>query len=197
MIHHVSIAARNPKHVADVLAELMGGRNYPFPGGVPNAFIAVSGDKHGTAVEVYPQDTTLRPDGHDAVRFAPGAADDDYVPFHLLLSVPSDQATIERIGAREGWTTRLCGRGAPGQKPLFHVIEFWLENRVMLELAPQDMIGAYRAAAAIRAPRRDGACVRWGCGLSSLKRRKCLVAGIATACCTWMLRLPSATGGAN
>ena len=34
MIHHVSISARDPKHVADVLAELMKGRAYPFPGGV-------------------------------------------------------------------------------------------------------------------------------------------------------------------
>ena len=143
MIHHVSIAARDPKHVADVLAEIMGGRNYPFPGGVPDSWIAVSGDKHGTAIEVYPEDIRLRPDGRNAVRFERGEADEAYVPFHLLLSVPSDQATIERIGAREGWTTRFCPRGAPKQKPLFNVIEFWIENRVMLELAPQDMIGDY------------------------------------------------------
>jgi hypothetical protein len=61
----------------------------------------------------------------------------------MLLSVPSDRATIERIGAREGWTTRFCPRGAPKQKPLFNVIEFWVENRIMLELAPHDMIGDY------------------------------------------------------
>ncbi|HEY1931542.1 MAG TPA: hypothetical protein VGG99_05985 [Acetobacteraceae bacterium] len=143
MIHHVSIAARDPKHVADVLAELMQGRNYPFPGGVPDSWIAVSGDPHGTAIEVYPEDIRLRPDGRNAVRFERGAADDTYVPFHLLLSVPSDQATIEQIGAREGWTTRFCPRGAPKQKPLFNVIEFWVENRIMLELAPHDMIGDY------------------------------------------------------
>lgn len=143
MIHHVSIAARDPKHVADVLAEIMQGRNYVFPGGVPDSWIAVSGDKHGTAIEVYPEDIRLRPDGRNAVRFERGAADDAYVSFHLLLSVPSDRETIERIGAREGWTTRFCPRGAPKQKPLFNVIEFWVENRIMLELAPQDMIGDY------------------------------------------------------
>jgi hypothetical protein len=143
MIHHVSIAAHDPKHVADVLAELMRGRNYPFPGGVPDSWIAVSGDPHGTAIEVYPEDIRLRPDGRNAVRVERGAADDAYVPFHLLLSVPSDQAAIERIGTREGWTTRFCPRGAPRQKPLFNVIEFWVENRVMLELAPHDMIGDY------------------------------------------------------
>jgi hypothetical protein len=143
MIHHVSIAAHEPKRVADVLAELMGGRNYPFPGGVPDSFIAVSGDPHGTAIEVYPEDIRLRPDGRNAVRYERVEADAAYVPFHLLLSVPCDRETIERIGAREGWTTRFCPRGAPKQKPMFSVMEFWLENRVMLELAPQDMIGDY------------------------------------------------------
>jgi hypothetical protein len=143
MIHHVSISAHDPKHVGEVLAELMGGRNYPFPGGIGDSFIAVSGDRHGTAVEVYPDGTHLRPDGAGAVRGERVAPDGEYGPFHLLLSVPTAQATVEEIGKRERWTTRLCGRGAPGQKPLFHVIEFWLENRVMVEVVPQEMIGDY------------------------------------------------------
>lgn len=145
MIHHISISAKEPRHVASVLAEVMRGKTYPFPGQIADSFMAVSGDEHGTMVEVYPADTTL----------APGKQDDEQVsglrgqtlaetsPFHALLSVPSSQAEIERIGKREGWRTRLYGRGAPGQPPLFHVIEFWVENRLMLELVPQDQIGAY------------------------------------------------------
>ena len=31
MIHHLSIAARDPQHAAGVLAELMGGKSVPFP----------------------------------------------------------------------------------------------------------------------------------------------------------------------
>lgn len=31
MIHHLSIAARGPKHSAEVLAEIMGGKAMPFP----------------------------------------------------------------------------------------------------------------------------------------------------------------------
>jgi len=61
----------------------------------------------------------------------------------MPLSAPSDRATIERIGTREGWTTRFCPRGAPKRNPLFNVIEFWVESRIMLELAPHDMIGDY------------------------------------------------------
>ena len=66
-----------------------------------------------------------------------------YVPFHLLLSVPIDRAAVERIGEREGWRTRYFGRGAPGQPPAFHVIEFWLENRLMVEVATPDMVAEY------------------------------------------------------
>lgn len=143
MIHHISLSAQDPRHVCDVFAELMGGKCYPFPGGFGNSFIAVAGDRHGTAIEVYPAGLTLAPDGNAAVRPADGAADTGYVPFHLLLSVPLDQPAIEAIGRREGWLTRLCGRGAPGQPPLFHVIEFWVENRIMVELAPMDMVSEY------------------------------------------------------
>jgi hypothetical protein len=143
MIHHVSISARDPKHVADVLAELMNGRAYPFPGSVADSFMAVSGDEHGSMIEVYPEDVTLLPGKDDNQVRAAHDAKAGYAPFHLLLSVPLDRTTVERIGAREGWRTRHFGRGAPGQPPAFHVIEFWVENRLMVEVATPDMVAEY------------------------------------------------------
>jgi len=143
MIHHVSISARDPKHVADVLAELMNGRAYPFPGGVADSFMAVSGDEHGSMIEVYPESVALVPGKDDKQVHAAHDATPGYVPFHLLLSVPVDRATVERVGAREGWRTRYFGRGAPGQLPAFHVIEFWVENRLMVEVATPDMLAEY------------------------------------------------------
>ena len=144
MIHHVSIPARDPKHVADVLAELMHGRAYPFPGGIANSFMAVCGDDHGTMIEVYPETLALQPGATDdaqvtATEVAPPAA----YPFHLLLSVPIDRDAVQRIGDRESWRTQRFGRGAPGHKPVFHVIEFWIENRLMLEVATPDMLADY------------------------------------------------------
>ena len=38
MIHHISIPAKNPEHVAKVLAELMGGQSHPF-GPLDGAFM--------------------------------------------------------------------------------------------------------------------------------------------------------------
>jgi hypothetical protein len=143
MIHHVSIPAGEPQRVAEVLAELMNGKCFPF-GPLEGAFMAVSGDANGTMFEVYPERTTLEiPGGDDQVVFAENPAPPQTWPFHVLLSVPREAEEVERIGAREGWRAKTFGRGVPGQKPFFHVIEFWLENRLMIEVATPAMAQQY------------------------------------------------------
>jgi hypothetical protein len=145
MIHHVSISARAPRHVAEVLAELMNGRAYPFPGGIADSFMAVSSDEDGTMIEVYPETVTLQPGtGDSQVTCGKTQGEPGYAPFHVLLSVPLDRDKVQRIGDREGWRTRLFGRGAPGKPPFFHVIEFWVENRLMIEVATPDMVDDYK-----------------------------------------------------
>ena len=140
MIHHISIPARDPKHVAGVLAELMNGRAYPFPGPIPGSHMAVAGDQHGTLIEVYPEGMTLEPEGiaqhRPEQRLQRG-------PCHVLLSTPLSREQVEEIGRREKWTTLFCGRGPDHQKPLFHLIEVWVEDHFLLEIVPQSMIGAY------------------------------------------------------
>jgi hypothetical protein len=144
MIHHVSIPARDPQHVAHVLGELLGGYVGPFVGPIPGAWVAYADDEHGTGFEVYPERTMLTPgesddeQGRVALHEAPAS-----VAFHALVSVNVDRATIEAIGAREGWRTRHFWRGPSPQVRLFELYEFWIENRVMLELATLDMLPAY------------------------------------------------------
>jgi hypothetical protein len=144
MIHHVSIAAREPQHVAEVLAELMNGKCFPF-GPLEGAFMAVSGDANGTMFEVDPERTTLNiiPGRDDQVVFAENPAPPQTWPFHVLLSVPREAEEVERIGAREGWRAKTFGRGMRGHKPFFHVIEFWLENRLLIEVATPAMAQEY------------------------------------------------------
>ena len=143
MIHHVSIPARQPRHVAEVLAELMNGKCFPF-GPLEGAFMATSGDANGTMIEVYPERTTLNiPDRDDQVVFADNPAPPQTWPFHVLLSVQREAEEVERIGTREGWRARTFGRGMRGHKPFFHVIEFWLENRLMIEVATPAMAQEY------------------------------------------------------
>ena len=141
MIHHVSIPAANPQHVAEVLAEVMGGRCVPF-GPLEGAFMALGAD--GGMIEVYPDKATLDiPAKDDQVVFGENRAPPQTWPFHIFLSVPLDREAVERIGSREGWRTKTFGRGMQGHKPFFHVIEFWLENRLMIEVAPPDMTKEY------------------------------------------------------
>jgi hypothetical protein len=143
MIHHVSIPAREPQHVAEVLAELMNGKCFPF-GPLEGAFMAASGDPNGTMFEVYPERATLNiPDHDDQVVFAENPAPPRSWPFHVLLSVPREAEEVERIGAREGWRAKTFGRGMRGHKPFFHVIEFWLENRLLIEVATPAMAQEY------------------------------------------------------
>jgi len=142
MIHHVSIPARDPQHVAEVLAELLDGQCHPF-GPLDGAFMAVARDGHSAMIEVYPEEAVLTfEEGEQQVIFDKVEAPQRW-PFHLLLSVPLDAAAVAAIGAREGWRTKTFGRGIPGNKPFFHVIEFWVENRLMLEVAPPAMAAEY------------------------------------------------------
>ena len=101
MIHHISIPARDPQHVAQVLAELMGGRCVPF-GPLQGAFMATSGDPHGTMIVVYPERATLDiPQSDEQVVFGENTTPPQTWPFHALLSVPLEPEQVERIGARE------------------------------------------------------------------------------------------------
>jgi hypothetical protein len=143
MIHHVSIPAREPQRVAEVLAELMNGKCFPF-GPLEGAFMAASGDANGTMIEVYPERAMLDiPDRDDQVIFTDNPAPPKTWPFHALLSVPREVEEVERIGAREGWRAKTFGRGMRGHKPFFHVIELWLENRLLIEVATPAMAQEY------------------------------------------------------
>src|SRR5262249_57540961 len=63
MIHHISIAVRNPLRVADVLAEILEGQVLPAPPNVPkDSRVVFAGDVHGTLIEALPYGTELRPD---------------------------------------------------------------------------------------------------------------------------------------
>jgi len=142
MIHHISIPVQDVKNVAKVLSELTGWPARPFLGPVPGAMMLFAEDGQGTAIELYPAGTYLSPaDGSQQVAIARGE-EIVHSGFHALISIDTDRETIQRIGDREGWRTLQCWRGPPG-RPLFELFEFWIENRVMLELATPDMLPNY------------------------------------------------------
>jgi hypothetical protein len=138
MIHHLSIAAHDPKHSAEVLAEIMGGKAVPFPPN-PGSFFALQLDDHGSGVEVYPAGTELHPAGEEGGSFVKNPKDRGYGATHFALSVGTDQGTVEKIAKRAGWHCVTCNRGP------FHVIEVWVENDTMVEVLPPEFAAEYLA----------------------------------------------------
>ncbi|MGC2200199.1 MAG: hypothetical protein WA633_08665, partial [Stellaceae bacterium] len=131
--------ARDPKHVAGVLAELMGGSAVPFPPN-PGSFFALQLDEHGSGVEVYPAGTELHPGGAGGGVFVKKQRErQGYGATHFALSVATDADTVEQIAGREGWNCFRCNRGP------FHVIEVWVENETMVEILPPEFAREYLA----------------------------------------------------
>ena len=157
MIHHLSIAARDPKQAAAILAELMGGTAVPFPPN-PGSFFALQLDDHGSGVEVYPAGTELEPNGSTGGTFVKQPKGRGFGATHFALSVATDATTVEEIARRAGWNCFVCNRGP------FHVIEVWVENETMVEILPPDFASEYLAftrpdkvlAAMEAAPRASG-----------------------------------------
>lgn len=139
MIHHLSIAVRDPQNVATVLAEIIGGAAVAFPPN-PGSYWALQLDANGTGIEIYPAGTTLHPDGAQGVAFV--AAPDrepGFEGFHFAISVATEKDAVAAIAAREGWSCFECMRGG------FHVLEIWVENTILIEVLPPGFAAEYLA----------------------------------------------------
>ncbi|MDF5713643.1 MAG: hypothetical protein PUP93_07070 [Rhizonema sp. NSF051] len=62
----------------------------------------------------------------------------NYTSVHAAISVALSIEEIERIGAREEWRVLPCSRDGA-----FDVVEFWIENHLMLELLTPEMTAKY------------------------------------------------------
>jgi hypothetical protein len=142
MIHHLSITARNPEHVCGVVAEILGGTCFPFPV-FPGGYLAIGNDEHGTAIEVYPLGTELVPGGRgDPVHGVSNAQPAIFSGTHAAISVATTEEAIMAIARREEWRAVTCRRRD------FQVIEFWIENRILIEFLTPDMARDYLRAIA-------------------------------------------------
>lgn len=139
MIHHFSIAATNPQHVAGVIAELWRGRSQPFPPVAEGSWVALAGDARNSLIEVYPFGCELRPAEGDADATSminPAAS--RFTATHAAVASPLAETEVFAIAAREGWEAKYRRRGGA-----FGVIELWLENRVMIEVLTDEMQAEY------------------------------------------------------
>src|ERR1700761_1511308 len=111
MIHHLSVAARDPKAVAEFFAELTGGVAVDFPPN-PGSYMAFSPDGKGTAVEVYPAGSVLEQNADAGAIFTrrPAAAV-ERTPTHFALSVALGAAEVAAMAKARGWDCFTCDRG--------------------------------------------------------------------------------------
>src|SRR3954454_4312615 len=138
MLFHASIPARDPEHVATVLAEVWRGRVLPFAA-APGTFVVTAGEGPEIHIEVTAAArTTLPPDQPGAVKLA---VLDPLVGTPVRLGVPREEADLHRIARAAGWRSRTARR-----EGAFRVVELWLENWFMLEALTPTMQAEYRAA---------------------------------------------------
>jgi len=140
-ISHVSVAVREPEHAARALAEIWGGKAHPFfP--LPAAWIAFSSGEPSSQIEFYPDKAELEPiDTREDYTFRTNPQASRLTSTHIALKAPCDQATVERIAAREAWRCRLGNRGGA-----FDVMDIWIEDRLMIEVVTPDLEPAFDCA---------------------------------------------------
>ena len=137
MIFHISIAADDPRRTAEMLAELWRGEAFPFPMVAKGSWVAHAGDDRRSTIEVYPRDMALYPSERAGEeRYEPVSRNG---PFHAAVATPLSIDEVEEIGRRYGCHTSLCNRG-----PYFRVIEFWVDNALMLEMMTPEMQAEYQ-----------------------------------------------------
>jgi hypothetical protein len=136
MIFHASIPADDPEQVARVLADLCRCEYFPFI--APQTFVVIPGDDRGTELEIAPRGLELTPAERE-VGFQKRADASTYNEVHLNIATPLSLEEVLGIAKREAWTARLCDRGGA-----FNVIEFWLEDKFMLELMTERELKRYR-----------------------------------------------------
>jgi hypothetical protein len=136
MIFHFSISADDPKRTATMLAELWRGEAFPFPMVGKGSWVAHAGDDRRSTVEVYPRDMALYPTeraGQERYELV-----SRHGPFHAAVATPLGIEEVEEIGRRYGCHTSQCNRGP------FRVIEFWVDNCLMLEMLTPEMQAEYQ-----------------------------------------------------
>jgi len=139
-IHHYSIPVQDTRHVAKVLSELLDGTITPF-GPYEDSYIVWFGDEFGSAIELYPAGTEMFPDtGDGQANFRHNPSASGFTATHAAISIDRSRESVLKIAGENGWKALELSRGS------FNVIEFWMENRVMIELLTPDMARDYLAA---------------------------------------------------
>ncbi len=140
MLFHISMAARRPRQAAMLIAELWGGRAYPFPPVADGSWIAMAGDDRGSAVEVYPIGTELHEGAGGEGAQSRAGRPAPRGPVHVAIATELGMGDVKGIARRFGAPAKVCSRGP------FRVIEVWVEGSFMIEVLTPEMQAEYLAS---------------------------------------------------
>ena len=140
MILYLSILAQEPQRVAQVLAEIIHGQSIPYPF-YTDSYIIFPRDENGVEIEVIPLVTGSASRKNDDYLLSQKSSNIyQKTDINVAISVPSNVEQIEQIAKREGWHTQ---RRRVGNEYGFHCIEFWVENRFLINWLTADMTAEY------------------------------------------------------
>ena len=135
MILHASVAADDPQFTAATLATLLGGVALPVGPG-EGTWSAVAPEPIGNMVSVLARGSEFHRTG-DHVETRAGTPV-RHSAYHLLVDTPLSEAEVLRFAAERGCRAHRAQHGA------FEVIEFWIDDCLLIELATPELGEAYR-----------------------------------------------------
>ena len=136
MILHASVAADDPHFTAETLARLLGGIALPVgPGN--GTWSAVAPEPVGNMISVLARGSEFHRSGaHVDTR---AGAPVRHSPYHMLIDTPLSEEEVFHLARDRGCHAHRARHGA------FDVIEFWIDDCLLVEVATPELGQAYRA----------------------------------------------------
>ena len=132
MIQHVSVTADDPRSAAETVARLLGGRAVPI-GPTEGTWTAFGPDPVGNMVEIMPRGSEFHRKG-DHVETRKGDAI-RHSGFHVMIETPLSEEEVLAFGD---------GSAVRATHGPFDLIEFWIDDCLLLEVLPPNLSQAYR-----------------------------------------------------
>lgn len=150
-ILHTSIPVRDPKRVAQALAELVDGATFDFLH--PGCYFVMFGEP-GSLIELYRKEIELHPgEPGKPCELLDSDSPGKFTGSHTAIRVSASTERVLEIADAYGWRAEIHRRR------VFRVIEFWIENEYLLEVLPPELAAEYLAACELVCPSasQDGA----------------------------------------
>ena len=139
MIAHVSLPADDCRHVAEVLAAMLGGGALRFPPGGPDAWNCWS-RANDFQIVVTPRGQVMVEGPTEQIWLSrPTSAGEHAYESHFAMGVERSAAEIVELARAAGWHARVCSRGG-----FFELVEVWVENAYLVEVLDPNQLADYR-----------------------------------------------------